>query len=89
LNLNDAIPLCMYNKFYSKVLSIHNNCWEQRYNFAVIFVDIYYIGCEVWRSFLPIKIGPVAGSFERGNKYSNSGKTGSLLKVRECCFFQL
>jgi len=25
LNLNDAIPLCQYNKFYCKVPSIHNN----------------------------------------------------------------
>jgi len=25
LNLNDAIPLCMCNKFYCKVPSIHNN----------------------------------------------------------------
>jgi len=25
LNLNDAIPLCMCNKFYCKVPSLHNN----------------------------------------------------------------
>jgi len=43
----------------------------------------------VWSSFLRIKIGPVAGSFERGNKYSNSGTDWKFVEGEGVLFFQL
>jgi hypothetical protein len=42
----------------------------------------------VWSSVLRIKIGAMAGSFERGHKYSNFGTDGQFVEGEGVLFFQ-
>jgi len=42
----------------------------------------------VWSSVLRIKMGAMAGSFERGHKYSNSGTDGKFVEGEVVLFFQ-
>lgn len=42
----------------------------------------------MWSSFLRNNIGPVVGSFERGNKYSNSVTDRNFVEGEGVLFFQ-